>query len=87
MTYKQVNRIALGVTRMALFGLLCHFLYLAFGVWIIFIAFGISLLIGFIYFLAMCIAAGLENKFGEFDQYMWRKPKQLPSSQKLLPCK
>ncbi len=87
MIYEQVNRITLGLTRMALLGLLCHFLYSAFGIWIIFIAFGISLLISFIYFLVMCIAAGLENKFGEFDRFMWRKPRQLPSSQKLLPCK
>ena len=27
MTYKKVYKIALGITRMALFGLFCHFLY------------------------------------------------------------
>lgn len=85
MTYRQINRIALGITRMALLGLLCYFLFSAFGIWIIFIALAISLLVGFIYFLALCIAAGIENKYGEFDRYMWRKPEQLPLSQKLLP--
>lgn len=85
MTYEQINRIVLGITQMALFGLLCYFLFSAFGIWIIFIALAISLLVGFIYFLALCIAAGIENKYGEFDRYMWRKPEQLPLSQKLLP--
>ena len=85
MTYEQVNRIALKITRMALFGLLCHFLFSAFGIGIIFIAFGISLFIGFIYFILLCIAHGMENRYGEFDRFMWRKPKQLPPSQKLLP--
>ena len=85
MTYEQVNRVALKITRMALFGLLCHVLYSAFGIGIIFIPFAISLLIGIVYFLGLCIAHGMENRYGEFDRFMWSKPKQLPPSQKLLP--
>jgi hypothetical protein len=87
MAYEQIYRIALKITRMALLGFLCHSLFTAFGIWAILIVLSISLIVGFFYFLAMCIAAGLENKYGEFDRYMWRKPKQLPQVQKLLPCK
>ena len=85
MTYEYVCKIALGITRMALLGVLCYVLLSTFGIWIIFIAFAILLLAGFIYFLALCIVAGIENKYGEFDRYMWRKPKQLPPSQNILP--
>lgn len=85
MTYEQVNRIALKITQMALYGLLFHILYSTFGIGIIFIPFAISLLIGIVYFLILCIAHGMENKYGEFDRFMWRKPEQLPTSQKLLP--
>ena len=85
MTYEQVNRIALKITRMALFGLLCHSLFSTIGIGIIFIPFAISLLIGFIYILALCIAHGMENRYGEFDRFIWGKPKQLPPIQKLLP--
>ena len=84
MTYKQISS---RILRTSLLGLLGYFFYSKCGVWAILIVLSISLLVGFFYFLAMCIAAGLENKYGEFDRYMWRKPKQLPQVQKLLPCK
>lgn len=87
MTYGLIKRIALGIIRMALFGILCQFLYSTLGIGVLFLFLGIALVIGLFYFLAMCIAAGLENKFGEFDRFMWRKPRQLTSIQKLLPCK
>lgn len=87
MTYKKVYKIALGITRMALFGLFCHFLYSIFGIGVLFIFIGIALAFGLLYLLGICIVAGLENKFGEFDRFMQRKPRLLPQNQKSLPCK
>lgn len=86
MTYKQILSKILRITILGLFG---YFIYSVHGIWAILIVFAILLFVGFFYFLAMCIAAGLDNKFGEFDRYMWerKEPKQLPVSHKLLPCK
>jgi hypothetical protein len=61
-----------------LFGLIGYRLYSVLGIGIVFLFLGIALVVGFFYFLAMCLAAGLENKFGEADASMWRKPEQLP---------
>ena len=87
MTYKKVYKIALGISRMALFGLFCHFLYSVYGIGVLFIFIGIALALGLLYLFVICIAAGLENKFGEFDRFMRRKPRLLSQTQKLLPCK
>lgn len=86
MTYKQISS---RITWFSVLGLLGYFIYSVYGIWAILIVLSISLIVGFFYFLAMCIAAGLDNKFGEFDHYMWerKEPKQLPVNHKLLPCK
>ena len=75
---KQVMKLAKRVLKIALFGLIGYGLYSVLGVGIVFLLLGIALVVGFFYFLAMCLAAGLENKFGEADASMWRKPEQLP---------
>ena len=71
---KLANR----VLKIALFGLIGYGLYSVLGIGIVFLFLGIALVVGIFYFLAMCLAAGLENKFGETDAYLWRKPEQLP---------
>ena len=75
---KQVMKLAKRVLKIALFGLIGYGLYSVLGIGIVFLFLGIALVVGFFYFLAMCLAAGLENKFGEADASMWRKPEQLP---------
>ena len=86
MTYKQISS---RILRIAILGLLGYSIYSKCGAWAILIVFAILLFVGFFYFLAMCIAAGLDSKFGEFDRAMWKQkePKQLPVNHKLLPCK
>ena len=75
---KQVMKLAKRVLKIALFGWVGYRLYSVLGIGIVFLLLGIALIVGFFYFLAMCLAAGLENKFGEADASMWRKPEQLP---------
>jgi hypothetical protein len=75
---KQVMKLAKRVLKIALFGLIGYGLYSVLGVGIVFLLLGIALVVVFFYFLAMCLAAGLENKFGGADASMWRKPEQLP---------
>ena len=71
-------KLAKRVLKIALFGLIGYGLYSVLGVGIVFLLLVIALVVGFFYFLAMCLAAGLENKFGGADASMWRKPEQLP---------
>ena len=71
-------KLAKRVLKIALFGLIGYGLYSVLGVGIVFLLLGIALVVGFFYFLAMCLAAGLENKFGKADASTWRKPEQLP---------
>jgi hypothetical protein len=75
---KQVMKLARRVLKIALFGLIGYGLYAVLGVGIVFLLLGIALVVVFFYLLAMCLAAGLENKFGGADASMWRKPEQLP---------
>lgn len=75
---RQVMKLAKRVLKIALFGLIGYGLYSVLGMGIVFLLLGIALVVGFFYFLAMCLALGLENKFGEADASMWRKPEQLP---------
>jgi hypothetical protein len=75
---KQVMKLAKRVLKIALFGWVSYRLYSVLGIGIVFLLLGIALVVVFFYFLAMCLAAGLENKFGEADASMWRKPEQLP---------
>ena len=75
---KQVMKLAKRVLKIALFGWGGYRLYSVLGIGIVFLLLGIALVVGFFYFLAMCLAAGLENKFGEADASIWRKPEQLP---------
>ena len=75
---KQVMKLAKRVLKIALFGWVGYRLYSVLGIGIVFLLLGIALVVGFFYFLAMCLAAGLENKFGEADASIWRKPEQLP---------
>ena len=71
------------VLKIALFGLTGCWLYSVLRINIVFLFVGIALVVGFFYFLAMCLAAGLENKFGEADTCMWGKPKQLLVNNKI----
>ena len=71
-------KLAKRVLKIALFGWVGYWLYSVLGIGIVFLFLGIALVVVFFYFLAMCLAAGLENKFGEADASMWRKPEQLP---------
>ena len=71
-------KLAKRVLKIALFGWVGYRLYSVLGIGIVFLLLGIALVVGFFYFLAMCLAAGLENKFGGADAYLWRKPEQLP---------
>ena len=75
---KQVMKLAKRVLKIALFGWVGYRLYSVLGIGSVFLLLGIALVVGFFYFLAMCLAAGLENKFGGADVSMWRKPEQLP---------
>ena len=71
-------KLARRVLKISLFGWVGYRLYSVLGIGIVFLLLGIALVVGFFYFLAMCLAAGLENKFGEADASIWRKPEQLP---------
>ena len=71
-------KLARRVLKIALFGWVGYWLYSVLGIGIVFLFLGIALVVGFFYFLAMCLAAGLENKFSGADAYLWRKPEQLP---------
>ena len=83
MIRKQVMKLATRMLKIALLGWVGDGLYSVLGINVVFLFLGIALVIGFFYFLAMCLAGGLENKFGEADTYFWRKPKQLPTSGKM----
>ena len=76
-------KLAKRVLKIALFGWVGYRLYSVLGIGIVFLLLGIALVVGFFYFLAMCLAAGLENKFGEADASMWRKPEQLIVNNKM----
>ena len=86
MANRQINKFISGILRISLVGFIGYHLYTVIGCWAIIGFMSIALLVGFIYFLGMCLAAGLDNKFGMADSCMWSRPKprQLPPPVKLL---
>ena len=75
MAHKQVMKLATRLLKIALLGWVGFRLYSVIGIGIVFILLGIILVLGFFYFLFMCLAAGLDNEFVEADAYFCSKPK------------
>lgn len=79
MAYKQIQKRTSSIAKIALWGLGIYGLYSVIGIGVVVLFLGIALVVGIFYFLAMCLAAGLDNKFGMADAYLWKKPEQLPA--------
>ena len=85
MILERINKVALWIVDTSVVCLIVYAICASLGFWGLL---ALALFFGFFLFVLWAAVWGIEAKYGEFDRMSRKeKPKQLPTSPKLLPCK